>query len=256
MSQIPNEPQSTDLAERIESPPAVKKTDTVAELIARHESQFKIALAGTIDEKKFARVALSALRNNPKLLEASQLSLLSALMACAQLGLEPHGPLEHAYLVPYKGEVQLIIGYRGMEQLAYRSGLVSSIVARVVREGDHFEFGFGTEEFVSHVPAAGVGGEVTHSYAIAKLVTGGTVPIVLFREDIERARPSSSAKGSESPWQTDYDQMARKTAIRALFKDLPASTETQQALGFDERTGSEMEFDEGTIIDIPDEEQV
>lgn len=230
------------LAERINTAKdGGEKRDVVRDLVEAHEKQFELALAGEIDAKKFARVALTAIRDNPKLQEASIPSLLGALLGAAQLGLEPHGPLEHCYLVPYAGEVQLIIGYKGMEQLAYRSGLVSSIVARVVREGDYFDFGFGTEEYVSHKPKAGVGGEVTHAYAIAKLVTGGTVPIVLFREDIERAR-SSSATGDKknSPWATDYDQMARKTAIRALFKDLPASPSTQKALGFDERRGAEI----------------
>ena len=250
----------SDLAERIEAEPvAVQKSDTIRELVNRHKPEFALALADNIDVDKFARIALTAIRNNDKLQEANVSSLMGALMGAAQLGLEPHGPLEHCYLVPYKGEVQLIIGYRGMETLAYRSGIVSSIVARVVREGDHFEFGFGTEEYVSHRPAAGVGGNVTHAYAIAKLVTGGTVPLVMFREDIERARGSSaSGKGNKpsGPWATDYDQMARKTAIRALFKDLPASAETQLARGFDERTGSELEEEVGLIIDIPEEEQV
>lgn len=248
----------SDLAERVESPPAVTKQDTVRALIDRHKPQFELALAGTIDAAKFARVAETAIRANPKLLDADVRSLLGALHGAAQLGLEPHGPLEHCYLVPYKNEVQLIIGYKGMEQLAYRSGMVSSIVARVVRDGDAFDFSFGTEEYVSHRPRGGVGGEVTHAYAIAKLVTGGTVPVVLFREDIDRSMSrSSSAKSGGSPWKTDYDQMARKTAIRSLFRDLPASTETQRALGFDERTGSEIpEIEDAEIYDIPDEEVV
>lgn len=228
----------------------------IRSLIEAHKPQFELALAGSVDGDKFARVALTEILGNKSLMDASVPSLMGALLSSAQLGLEPGGPLGHCYLVPYKGEVQLILGYKGMEQLAYNSGLVSSINARVVRAGDYFEFEFGTNEHVSHRPKAGVGGEVTHAYAIARLVTGGVVSVVLFREDIDRRMASSaSAKSKSSPWKTDYDAMARKSAIRALFNDLPASTVTQRALGYDERVVTPDEVDEMEgIIDVDEVE--
>ena len=240
----------TDLKDRVESAPAKRtKEDQVRDLIQASQKKYEQVLAGTINSDKFIAVALRELKNTPKLLDASVPSLLGALLGAAQLGLEPGGPLGHAYLVPYGKEVQLIVSYKGMEQLAYRSGIVASINARVVREGDVFDFEFGSNEFIKHRPKAGVGGEVTHAYCIARLVTGGQVMVVLFREDIDRRRPSSKAKGG--PWDTDYDEMARKSAIRAIFRDLPASTETQRALGYDERPfASPADADLGEVIDV------
>lgn len=243
-----------ELAQKVASEPQKRDAvETVRALVEANQGKYEQILAGTIDVKKFVGVVYRELKVNPKLAECSQTSLLGALFGAAALGLEPGGPLGHAYLVPFKGEVQLIIGYKGMEQLAYRSGIVSSINARVVREGDVFDFEFGTNEYIRHIPKAGVGGQVTHAYCVASLVTGGKVSVVLFKEDIERRHKRSKAQGDNSPWATDYDEMARKSAIRAIFRDLPASTETQRALGYDERsiTPDEVEQD---VIDVDGEE--
>ena len=243
---------TAELAEKVDKAPAKRtKADQVGDLIQANQKKYEQVLAGTIDSDKFIAVALRELRNKPKLLECSQASLLGALLGAAQLGLEPGGPLGHAHLVPYGKECTLIVDYKGYEQLAYRSGMVASINARVVREGDYFEFEFGTSEHVTHRPKGGHGGDVTHAYCIASLVTGGKVSVVLFKEDIERRRARSKATGKDSPWQTDYDEMARKSAIRAIFRDLPASTETQRALGYDERQFTSPEdADLGDVIDV------
>jgi recombination protein RecT len=101
---------------------------------------------------RLLRIALTEVRRQPKLAECSQASLLSAVFSCAQLGLEPGGALGHAYLVPYGKEVQFILGYRGMIDLARRSGLIDSITAHAVYEGDRFECEFGLAENLVHVP--------------------------------------------------------------------------------------------------------
>lgn len=227
---------NAELAEKVDQAPAEKDRPTrIQELLQANQEKYEQVLAGVVDSKKFLGLVLREVRVNPKLAEASIPSLLGAVLGAAQLGLEPGGTLGHAYLVPYKKEVQLVIGYKGMVQLAMRSGLIASISAQVVREGDVFDFEYGTNFFIRHRPEGGHGGEVTHAYAVARLVTGGDMGVVLFKEDIERRRSRSKATGSNSPWQTDYDEMARKSAIRALFRDLPASTQFQKALGFDER---------------------
>lgn len=246
---------NAELAEKVDGKPEPK--DKVRHLLESHQKQFELALANNIDSDKFLRVALTEIRKNKALAEASIPSLLGALMASAQLGLEPGGPLGHAYLIPYKKEVQLVVGYKGMEQLAYRSGLVSSINAHVVREGDEFDFKLGTSAYIDHKPKGGVGRPVTHAYCVARLVTGGEVFVVLFKEDIDRRRAASpSGSSTKSPWSTDYDEMARKSAIRAIFRDLPASTETHRALGYDERTFEKPEdADLGDdVIDVEGDE--
>jgi recombination protein RecT len=228
---------TTALAAQIEKPAEVDKW---APLMKALTPELEKALVGAdgraiIDAGKFARLALTVIRKNPVLQQATVPSLLGAIMTCAQLGLEPSGPLGHAYLVPFKEkgqvEVQLILGYQGMIQLALRSGMVASLSAEVVREKDLFEWEKGTNEFLRHKPQ-GSEGEVTHAWALAKLVTGGTPFVVLDRGELNATQARSKA-GDRGPWKTDYDAMARKTAVRRLFRWLPSSVEIRGALGAD-----------------------
>lgn len=187
------------------------------------------------DADRFARTVLTEIRRTPKLLDCSPESLLGAMMQAAQLGLEP-GPLGHVYLVPFKREVTFVLGYRGMIDLAYRSGLLKSISAVTVREGDAFAFRYGSRPFLDHTPSGPPGERVpTHWYAVAPLKTGGAPFVVIYPDDVEKARKLSAAGNNPlSPWTTDYDAMARKTAVRQLSPLLPQSPAWAQALAEDE----------------------
>jgi recombination protein RecT len=246
-------PRNQQLAERAQGA-APAKPDPWGQQLNMQKGAIELALRGAdgrplIDKDKFVRVALTAIRKSPHLQQAEPLSLLGAIMACAQLGLEPSGPLGQAYLVPFYNssrkvyEVQLILGYQGLIELVYRSGRVTSIVAHAVRERDMFDYEFGTNEFIRHKPPlTPERGEIVASYAVAKLVGGGEVSDVLDRTQIDARRARSRNTSKESPWETDYEAMARKSAVRQLFKWLPASVEVQAALGADGKA----------FLDIPD----
>ena len=133
---------ASNLEQRLTAAPARTDTSggakTIFDLIKASEKQFAVALGRTIDPERFVRVALTTVRTNPSLAGCNPQSLLAALMLSAQLGLEPGGPLGHAYLVPFKNEVTFIPGYRGLITLARRSGEVASIRAHAVFDGDEF----------------------------------------------------------------------------------------------------------------------
>lgn len=158
-------------------------------------------------------------------------------MQASQLGLEPDGVLGQAYLVPYRNrgqlEAQFQVGYRGYISLAMRSGQVKSISAEVVYEGDKFDYSFGTDQYLKHRPALKGRGEPVGVYAIAALDGGGHVFRVLSVDDVEGVRACSRAK-DDGPWVTHWNEMARKTAVRALAKYLPMSVELQRAAVEDE----------------------
>jgi len=104
-----------------------KRNKTIYDLIRDMEDQFRMALPKHFDAGRFVRVAVTTLRRNEKLLRCDQDSLLACLMLSAQLGLEPGGPLGHAYLVPYGSELTFIVGYRGYIELARRTGDVVAV---------------------------------------------------------------------------------------------------------------------------------
>lgn len=164
-------------------------------------------------------------------------------MQCAQLGLEPGGALGHAYLLPFENrkkgitEVQFIVGYRGMLDLARRSGQIISIEARAVYAADRFHVALGLNPDLTHEPdwEAADRGPLRFVYAVAKLKDGGTQFEVMSRAEIERVRSQSKA-GQNGPWVTHFDEMAKKTVIRRLFKYLPVSIELATAVGLDEQS--------------------
>lgn len=253
------------LAEKLEEPAQkAAVTTTLQETIYAYEEHFAMALAGTdVSPQRFVRMAFTAVNSNEMLKQADRFSLMGSLLGCAALGLEPSSPLGQAYIVPFKDQgkvkAQLIVGYQGYIDLAYRSGRVMSIYAHVVREQDEFSYEFGSNAHLTHRPSRDAArGEVTDAYGFAVLAGGGHVFDVLSKEQIEARKARSKAKGDRSPWQTDYEAMARKSAIRQLFKWLPTSTETQKALGADgavwrEIPDGDKALDPG-IIDVEGEE--
>lgn len=234
------------------------KMDTFRALLDRMKPELVKALPKHLDVDRILRIMNTEARRNPKLLEASQTSLLGALMLSAELGLEP-GPLGHCWLIPYYNkktnmiEVQFQIGYKGYLELIRRSGQLEMIDAEVVYQNDEFEFEYGMQPKLRHKPALSNRGAPIAVYAIAKLRDGGYAFYVMSVDDVNKIRARSKSP-NEGPWVTDWDQMARKTAIRQLAKYLPLSTEVQRAVSVDETTKrAEPDLKDDEIFYQPDE---
>ncbi len=229
--------------------PVNQKIKSVGEFLQKLAPNMAAALPKHMTADRMARIALTACQMNPKLLDCDRQSLALAVLGASALGLEIGGGLGHAYLVPYKTTATLIVGYRGMIDLARRSGQLSTIFARVVRAGDQFDYAYGLEDKLTHTPSLRSDGEVTHVYAVAKLRDGGRQFEVMTRAEVDKIRGRSRSSG-DGPWVSDYEEMAKKTAIRRLFKMLPVSVETQRAVTLDEQaehgTGAQ---DFGEFID-------
>lgn len=231
--------------------------------------QMKPAIAQAIPQhmtpERLLRIATTCIRTTPKLKICTPESLLGAVMQCAQLGLEP-SILGHAYLVPYKNkkkdergrdlgyvdEAQFQIGYKGLIELARRTGQISSIMAQAVHEKDEFEYEYGIDEKLRHVPADGDRGPIHKYYAYAKFKDGGYSFMVMSRSDIERHRDKFSKAKSYGPWVEHFDEMAKKTVLKALMKYMPISVEFQKAVSMDETTKREISDDMSEVIDVTD----
>lgn len=210
----------------------VSKQQKVVGMLEQMKKQMALAMPKHISVDRMARIALTEFRKNPKLQECEPLSFLAAVMLCGQLGVEV-GPLGHAYLIPYGRECTFILGYKGMIDLARRSGQIISLTAHTVYENDKFNYAYGLDDKVEHVPALNDRGKLIAVYAIAKLKGGGHQFEVLSKEEIDKIRETSKAKNS-GPWVGHYDEMAKKTAIRRLFKYLPVSIEMQKAMAYED----------------------
>lgn len=204
-------------------------------------------------EESLTKSAVMAAIKNPKLLVCKLSTVVSSLTQAAQLGFtDVSGTLGQAYLVPYKDQCQLIIGYRGMLDLARRSGEIESVTARAVFKGDEFEIEYGDNERFSHRPMAEDESKDTllGAYVIAKFKGGGIHRTFMSRKQIDRVMANSQSRGQYGPWKDHYVEMALKTVIRRAFKYWPMSLELQGRI-------EEMAIDEtnrgvvGDLMDIP-----
>jgi recombination protein RecT len=182
------------------------------------------ALPKHMDPDRMLRVSLTAITRVPRLLECHPHTLLRALVDCSEMGLEPGGVHGHVYLVPFKGSVEVQIGYKGYLELARRSSTIKRINAGVVY-ADEIERGSFT---ATHEPPALLHRfdsevdddprQLRFAYCVVETVDGGRYQTVIGHRRIARARNASqSARSSHSPWSTDEAAMWRKTAIRALL---------------------------------------
>jgi len=211
---------------------------TVVGLIEQMKSEIARCLPKHLTPDRMARIAMTELRKNPKLQECEPLSFIASIMQAAQLGLEP-GILGSCYLIPFwnsklgKFECTFMPGYRGFLDLARRSGQIISLVARSVFSNDEFHYQFGLKEDITHKPCVGERGELVAVYAVAILRDGGHQFDVMSKAEIDAVRETSKSKDA-GPWVTHYEEMAKKTVLRRLFKWLPCSVEMQKAVSLDE----------------------
>lgn len=238
----------TSLAELKQTSKMVAREAGIGNVKKFFESQ-KGTLAAVLPKHvgadRMLKIALGALRTTPKLMNCSVESLMGAVVHCSQLGLEPNTPLGHAYLIPFdnrkKGvtEVQIVLGYKGLIDLARRSGQIVSIAAHEVCANDEFEYSYGLDETLTHKPTMGARGPVIAFYAVAKLQGGGHAFEVMSAEQINEIRDNSQnykfAKDKRSTvWGQHYAEMGRKTVLRRLVKYLPVSIELASAAALDE----------------------
>nr|DAE83730.1 MAG TPA: RecT protein [Caudoviricetes sp.]DAS14519.1 MAG TPA: RecT protein [Caudoviricetes sp.] len=247
---------------------AVKKTNqpdgikNMQQLVLSMQDQIKKALPSVLTGERFSRMILTAMSSTPQLQQCTPKSFLGAMMQAAQLGVEPNTPLGQAYLIPYKNkgtlECSFQLGYKGLIDLAYRSGEVKDIQAHEVRENDVFEYELGLDPKLKHVPATSNRGPVVMYYAVFHTKDGGYGFEVMSAEDIkEHAKKYSKAYSSGySPWTTNFDEMAKKTVLKKCLKYAPLKTEFVRAMSADETIKSDISahmtevHDETEYIDV------
>lgn len=219
-------------------------------LKARRGSIAQVA-ASFLTPERVTKIALNAFSRNPALHDCTGESIFRSVLMAAELGLEPGGALGEAHLVPYGKECTLLVDYKGLEQLAYRSGQVISINAGCVYDGDEWEYEAGLEPKLRHIPGDTPRdpAKIRRAYCVVKLQNGGIIYDVMTRGEVDAIRARSRA-GKSGPWVTDYAEMTKKTVLRRVLKHCPKSVEMQRALAADIAvdTGDFSEFD-GDVVE-------
>lgn len=161
-------------------------------------------------------------------------SIKDAVINLALTGATLNPAMQQAYLIPrsIKGRLRcsLDFSYRGLVNIAVDSDSVLDIDATCVYEKDKFFYQQGLNPMLDHVPTMeGKRGELIGVYAIAILHHGIKKFIYLSKDDVEKARKSSTAPNSPA-WTQWYEEMARKTAVKRLYKLLPQTERMSTAV--------------------------
>jgi recombination protein RecT len=219
------------------------RINSVRQLLdAQQETLFE-ALPRHVSADQMTRAALSSLRRNPKLLDCTPDSFFGALAEAGALGLVPDGVLGHAYLIPFKDQCTFVAGYKGFINLARRSGDISTLVMEAVYDGDEFSYGLGDEPFIKHSPNDSdpnrTSRPVTYVYVVVGLKDGGKQRKVWSKAQIDahKERYSRGWQKTDSPWQTAWVTMAKKTVLRDMVNrgEVPVSVELQRLAAREEQ---------------------
>jgi recombination protein RecT len=231
-------------------------------MLKAYVPEIQRALPKHMDADRMTRIALTEFRKNTKLAECDPRSVFAAIITASQLGLEP-GIQGQAYLIPYKGECQLVPGWQGYVDLVSRAGR-ASVWTGAVYEGDEFEWGMGDKQYINHRPGPNFGvGKLTHVYAVGR-IKGSEWPVieVWTVARVVKHRDLYNKVGNRHYSYTDdnnFEMYGRKVALLQVIKYMPKSIEIQRVIDLDlaGETGSQRhsinDAIEGNWSYVPDE---
>lgn len=260
----------------------VQAQTKLLDVLRKYEGPIKALIGRTLDPVRFSQLAVSAIKSNPALAGCSPSSFMNSVLLAMQMGVEIRR--DSAYLIPYGKQCQLLLDYKAKISLARRGGKVGGIQAVSIREHDEFEAFYNESGFHLHHRPSPKGqvrsveerGDVIGVYAFAELIGGG----MQWREpmgvdEIERIRKRSRAGAAfvtleeireagrltqdgtqqnwqtwgfndkrRTPWITDWESMAKKTALHSLYKGIPLDDATRMSQEADEgfETGHQRDF--------------
>lgn len=215
-------------------PAAQDKQNPVQRLstaIATRMDSFGQVATKYMTPERLVKLAQVVISKKPELADCSTLSVLDTLMTCARLGLEPNEP-GGVWMVPFKSVCTPIIDYRGLIDVCRRSGTIAAVHAGIRCKNDRWEYAIDTTAAtmvtLKHAPADGDRGEILGTFFVVKLTTGECQAVYLATDQVEAIRGRSRAdRAGFSPWRTDWEAMAMKTAVRRGVNLLPRTPETQ-----------------------------
>ena len=240
----------TDLSRRDpdQDPPMIK-------LLRQYEPDLAAALPDGYTEDRFKSIVLNTVRQNKQLLNVEPMTLIASVLMSAQLGLEPGPPMGLSWIIPRRNkgrmEASMQIGYRGLVQMAYRSGQVKRIEAHIVSEGDEFSYRLGVGgHSLDWSPSGETGKEWSHVFCVAETAMGAEMVEVMSKAEVlaHRDRYSKGWDKGQSAWKSNEGEMARKVVTAKLVRQLPMSAEFRQAAVADGMTPRELRPDLAGVL--------
>ena len=201
-----------------------KPKDSIYELCnTRREKLLPFLNNNNMKFEKLARSFAWEINTNDKLKCCSQLSMVNAFYKCCEYGLDPASSIGHVWLIPYKSNIDLQIGYRGWLKLLFNNPLVANVYSYPVYEDDEFSYELGMNPTIRHIPSKELKNldKLIATYGVVKLKSGEAQIRVCYRDEIEESKANSrGSHKTDSPWCNHYEAMALVVPIRKMGKNL------------------------------------
>lgn len=226
-------------------------------LINKWEKVIVKVMGTDFNVNRMLGIAVSIVQSKPKLKECSLSSLIGAILYASQVGLDLSPVLDQCYLVPFKGQVTYMIGYKGLCTLSYRSGKVETIFSNVIYRNEKRKIFFNERKgfIVKHKPMiedAANRGDMIAAYVRMKIVRGEPVCFALPAKDIidTHKLKSKAANSADSPWNVPAFEkfMWQKSVLKELIKTMPFSLE-DYSLNIDNQVFEVENFNQGKLLD-------
>jgi len=192
------------------------------QLMAMKPKFEQVLSSSGVPAERVIRTVMVSLEKTPALANCSAPSILQAAMSASILGIEVDGVTGQGYLLPFGGKAQLVVGYKGYNTIAARSGY--TITGSIVREGDEFDYQLGTKPNVHHVPKNSKG-NITHAWAVAQSRNAPPIVRVMDIDELMQVKAKSpGGRRKDSPWNdpgVGFAAMCEKTVKRRLARDMP-----------------------------------
>lgn len=241
----------TKAVQKTNSKPPVKLVESAGnfqELLMKYQTSIDSLVSKKyMTTDRIIKIAVMAVTKSPLLLKCDRVSLLKAILDSVEVGLEPNTTRQHAAIVPYKNnkrgcyEALFQPMYQGLAELLHRSGKVDRIIMDAVYEGDEFVYDAASGDIDKHTYGKEHGLDpvknVTHAYARI-WIKGAAYPlqVVMNRVQINMIKGRSAAvrSGRSTPWDTDFDKMAMKSAFNRCTKLAPTTESLDNAIAVDQ----------------------
>jgi len=205
----------------------VAKKEGIASFLAKEAVRANVeSVVGVKDSQRFISSVVSAVQTNPALAECTNASILSAALLGHSLNLPQSPQIGMFYLVPFKNktgtEATFQLSYRGMLQLAMRSGQYKAINVTDIREGELVSYD-PIEDAYEFAPETDITKRMSLNiigyYAYFEMINGFKKGIYWSKEQIDKHAKKYSAtyRKGFGLWSTDFDAMAKKTMLRQLI---------------------------------------
>lgn len=218
-----------------------------ASLIAVQE-----ALPNDLNKARFLQNTIAVIKANPNLTKYNQNELLTCCLQGAYLGLDFMN--KEAWIVPYGSQVQFQMGYKGACKFVKKYSIrpIKDIYAKVVRKGDDFEYGDEDgKQYLHWKPIPFSDGEMIGTFACVLFEDGGVLYEVMSKAEIDKIRKRSRA-GSSGPWVTDYEEMAKKTVLKRICKNVETDFDNSEQRAAWEADNKEYEMQPTAPADVVD----